>query len=284
MIDTQRIFRTLAPVGLVVLASASCAAPETDLEGDDLASTQDALSSSMIAYNGMCVGLTAIDFTKERCAPSDLPELMDFVQATDPVVYEFLSTALDGMAMIQCTSYLADDGSTAYCADVVDRDPLGDALDGQASEPGGRRNFFVAYASLAPWHPERPYWNAHLDGVAPPRDYRVPPVELSQAGTFSTGGAWNPGPSPQGHHLRVLKFDPRDCSGCGIYKGPSLRDTDYINERGQRQVRYGWWPVFDAGLYGCVIEPEMGARLASYSIFKTDEDCRAEYVYRTMTR
>jgi hypothetical protein len=277
MIDTQKFFRTLAPVGLVVLASASCMAPETDLERDDLASAQDALSPGVTAYHGMCVGLTSIDFTSERCAPSDLPDLMNFVQATDPVVHEFLSAALDGKAMIQCTSYLADDGSTAYCADVVDRDPLGGALDGQASVPGGRRNFFVAYASLASWHPERPHWDAHLAGVAPPRDYRVPPVELSQAGTFSMSGAWNPGPSPVFDHLRVLKFDPRDCSGCGIYDGPSFKD--YINETGKRQVSYGWWPSFDKTT--CSIEPERGARLVPLA---TEEACKAEHAYQTMKR
>lgn len=272
MIQWRALPKTFVALSVASGIAVGCAAPD-DEASEEVDSREDALVAAPLAFHGMCVGLTAIDYGSERCAPADLPDLMAFVQVADPMVHQFLATAVAGNAEIQCTSYVAPDGSTAYCADVVDRDPLGNPLQ---QMPGGRKNFFVAYSPNSLPHPEKPFWDAHLAGAVPPIDYRTPPVELSVAGTFNPTGAWAPKGTPPFDHLRVLKFDPRDCSGCGLYKGPGF---DYLTSVGQKQVLYGWWPAFvDTS---CDIETQ---KSGAFDTIKDAEDCRAEIVYREMSR
>ncbi|MBL9026625.1 MAG: hypothetical protein JNL21_30785 [Myxococcales bacterium] len=255
---------------LIVVALSSGCLPEEDPPTEEVDAAELEIISVPFAFHGICSTVGQIDFGSERCEPSDLPDLLAFLQHSDPLVHEFLTTTVAGNAQIQCTSYVAPGGETARCADVVERDPLGVPIEQMV---GGNKNFFVAYAPNAPPHPEKPHWDAHLAGAVPPIDYRLAPVELSEAGTFNPSGVWAPAGAPPFDHERVLKFDPRDCTGCGIYRGPGY---DSLTSIGQRQVAYGWWP----GLSTCDIETQSGGSFARLS----GAVCTSELFYRTTGR
>lgn len=227
---------------LIVLVSTACDPQEDALLMGDPPGTQgqgeEPEEGLGPCYNGMSTQLYAIDPAAPRCTLDEVPDFVDYVLGQGSAALELMLIELDEYGTpLQCHPYEAADGSQAYCVDVVDRFDPDTPLEEETELGVDARNFFIAYATDHHGSAEIAHWDAALlDDILINK-----PVELSVAGYLRKTGelvhhsAGRPADDPA---FRLLKFDPRTCSGCGIYEGPNRQ---YVINPAELET---WYPDF----------------------------------------
>ncbi|NUP11075.1 MAG: hypothetical protein HOW73_33945 [Polyangiaceae bacterium] len=222
-------------------------------------------------YEGISTSLHVIDASAPRCTLADVPAFRDHV-TSGPLELKAFVAYLNGHATLQCHPYVAEDGTDAFCVDVVDR--YGDNSTLEKGQLGvDSRNFFIAYADDQPRSAEIQYWDTALGTGT----FTNAPVSLSEAGYVrETGDVVHAEDGrPSDPAFRLLKFDPRTCPSCGIYNGPNM---EYVSNPLQLQT---WFPVFIEE--DCTFQPTSTALPADY--VKLDgRACMAELTYRSTGR
>jgi hypothetical protein len=206
------------------------------------------------------------------CTLAEVPEMVNWVCATEPEVCAFLQSTLSGHARIQCQKYI-EGGVKKTCVDVVERYPDGSPIEGKPFF--SILNFFVAYAidDHFPLSPEVAYWNGKLIGPD-----KAAPVLLSTVGYYHVssivGGTFfsTSKPAAVNRLVRALMFDPRDCGDCGIYDGPSIDEVANITDL------VSWFPSFTST--SCRFQPDPDLAAQSDWVLLPQPDCNAEAAYR----
>lgn len=213
------------------------------------------------------------------CTLEQVPDFMSYVCSTDPEVCAFLNDVVDGHARLQCTRYKDAAGKKYNCVDVVDRDPLGDMLQGKKGS-GVEMNFVIGIYDddLTNTDNQRVYWNEQ----APL--YPDPPIALTFAGYYyepatTSGMVYSRSKPTYGtRRWRVIKFDPRECSSCGGYAGPNVISVVYPDD-----LEAGWYPQFTSG--NCRFETSKpGSPVGQTWEFLDQTKCNQEAQYRATGR
>jgi hypothetical protein len=225
--------------------------------------------------NGMRTKVTAMDdpYSMQTCTVKQLQTLYDYVCNNEPEVCAFL-VKLGGHGRIQCTWYADENGEKHACADVVDRYPDGNPIVKTKNPPEMWSNFFIAFTDFEhlPTSPEVSYWNAMLANPA----WTKAPVLLEHV-AFLTHKmqVLKPPAVPTADYawLRLLTFDPRECTHCGPYAGPNQM---YVENPGDLAT---WYPAFTPST--CRFEQEPGDT-SWYPLSQTE--CNDEAAYRATGR
>lgn len=251
---------------------------DIDVEKQVTADDKEYSANPPFCRNGMRTKLAKMDqpWALQTCKLSQLPDLEEYICKTDPTVCAFLGV-LEAHGRIQCTPYVNDDGDKKFCADVVERYPDGTAI--QETKTGGNMNFFILSVDdeHAPNSPEVAYWNAQLANPAS----TAAPVSLQHVAFMSHKmDVLKPPASPSLDYawLRMLTFDPRECSSCGDYDGPNMASIEYPDD-----LDDGWFPEFTEN--NCRFEARNPAAPGGQAfVVLPQAKCNDEKVYRDTAR
>jgi hypothetical protein len=268
--------------------AAGCgAADDGDEEPVEVGEAEQALSANPgICHHGMSTTLKklhpASDFPYPggaipawfSCTLDQVPELMEYVCKTDPIVCSFLKDVAAGHGRLQCTKYTDSTGKKRACVDIVDKYADGSLLDGNPQAAGGYyRNFMILLARDEPGSADREHWDTQIPL------WPDPPVELSVAGHYyepsaAVGGIFFSKTPPGGvRRVRLLKADPRECTHCGPYDGPSY---GHISNPADLTT---WFPDFTPSSCRFDIKPPDPYGNHTFHVLSQTE-CNAEAVWR----
>ncbi len=243
-----------------------------DLPGADSQGEEEGPAVLGPCYRGMSTQLYPIDPTARRCTLGEVPDFVDPIINNGDVGLQFLLTVLNEHdTPLQCHEY-EKDGEVEVCVDVVDRFSPGTALEERTTLGVDSRNYFIAYATDYDGSPEVGWWDVHLQHDL----LENKPVELTVAGYVrKTGELVHPlAGRPDDPSFRLLKFDPRTCSGCLDYAGPNY---DILTTPWEIVVNE-WYPGFTSTT--CAFELTAWSSTPYPDTLGRDR-CLAEQMYRS---